>query len=81
MSQTELKPFPTSATKKELHKIYNKLPEKTVRSAIQFAVDTINEESKVKYNKSVKILNSKHIKLVREELGDAAGYEPLKEGE
>ncbi|MDP2687536.1 MAG: hypothetical protein Q8O62_09955 [Aequorivita sp.] len=80
MSQaTELKPIPTNATKAEIHKMYNKLPEKTVRSAIQFAVDTVNEASNVKYTKSVKVLNSKHIKLIVEELGDAVGYESLKE--
>lgn len=79
MSQaTELKPIPNNATKAEIYEMYPKTPRDTVRRAIQFAVDLINETSNIKFTKRLKTLNSKHIKLIVEELGTAEGYEELK---
>lgn len=54
------------------------MPEATVRRAIQLAVDIVNETSRIKYTKKIQKLNSKHIKLIVEELGTAPGYEELK---
>mgnify|MGYP003635399376 CR=1 FL=1 len=75
---TQLKPIPTNATKAEIRQMYERTPEATVRRAIQYAVETVNEESNIKFTKRVKTLNSKHIKIIVEELGTAEGYEEFK---
>lgn len=77
----QLKSIPTIATKNKIQEMYYKLPRETVRRAVQYAVDTVNIASNVKYTKSVKTLNSKHIAIIIDELGDAPGYENLKEAQ
>lgn len=77
-SPHQLKPIPTIASKSTIYKMYVKLPVETVRRAIQYAVETVNNESKIKYTKSVKTLNSKHIAIIIDELGTAPGYESMQ---
>ncbi|MAB38938.1 MAG: hypothetical protein CL528_00420 [Aequorivita sp.] len=79
MSQaTELKPIPNTPSKSEVYEMYRKTPKATVRRAIQDAVNIVNDQSRIKFSKNVKTLNSKHMKLIVEELGTAEGYEELK---
>lgn len=79
MNHPALKPFPVVATKAEIRQIYNRLSRRKVTAAIQLAVDIVNETSTIKYNDHDQILNSAHIRLIREELRDAPGYEPLED--
>ena len=53
-------------------------PAGTTIAAIQDAVNIVNDQSRIKFSKNVKTLNSKHMKLIVEELGTAEGYEELK---
>jgi hypothetical protein len=74
-----LKPIPIIATKATIYKMYVKLPVDTVRRAIHYAIETVNDESRIKYTKSIKTLNSKHIAIIISELGAAPGYVSLNE--
>lgn len=71
---TKPKQFPTVATKAEIHKIYYKLPRRTIEEVIRFSIEKVNEESGVKYSLYGRVLNSRHIEIIKEELGDAPGY-------
>lgn len=79
MNAPQLKPIPTIATRAKIYDMYQKLPVKRVRSAIQYAIDTVNEQNKVKYTKRVQVLGSKHIAIIVDELGNAPGYEVMEE--
>lgn len=72
---SDLRPLPTIATKAKIFEMYFKLPERTVREAINYAIERVNEESSIQQSKYIKTLNNRHITIIIEELGDAPGYE------
>lgn len=77
MRERKLKPIPTIATKKQIFKMYYKLPDRVVRNAINIAIRKVNKTSRIKSTKHIKTLNSKHIAIICDELGDAPGYESV----
>lgn len=76
MNTTELKPLPTSPTKKKVYEMYNEVSYMEVRQVIRFAIQNCNDPArqKSKYSKS---LTPKEFAFVVEELGIPKGYEKI----
>lgn len=72
-----LKIYPHSPTKAQIHQMWPDKSQSRRTSAINFAVDTVNERLNIPYSKGAQILSISHLKLIIEELDDAKGYAPL----
>ena len=73
----QLKPIPTIATRADIYSMYSQVPRIQVRIAIQYAIDTV--DARKKYSPNIKVLNSRHITIIMNELGNAPGYVAVEE--